>query len=344
MVILDTEILELRANPDRKARGVVIEAKLDKGRGSVATLLVQKGTLKAGDFVAMGESYGKVRVMTNDKGQRIKAALPSTPVEITGLNGVPNAGDIFVAFDSEKEAKNFSAVYIEENKKKLLAGSRGKMNLDDVFAQIKAGELKELNIIIKADVQGSVEAIKESLEKLSNDEVRVRCIHSGAGNVSESDVTLASASNAIIIAFNVDANPDAKATIEREKVDMRKYSVIYNAIDDVEAAMKGMLEPVYEEKIIGHAEVRQIFRSSDVGNIAGSYVLDGTIQRDCKIRIFREEEMIYEGVLSSLKRFKDDVKEVGTNTECGVAIRSYNDIKEHDLIESFEEVQVQKTL
>ena len=340
MVILDTEILELRANPDRKARGVVIEAKLDKGRGSVATLLVQKGTLKAGDFVAMGESYGKVRVMTNDKGQRIKAALPSTPVEITGLNGVPNAGDIFVAFDSEKEAKNFSAVYIEENKKKLLAGSRGKMNLDDVFAQIKAGELKELNIIIKADVQGSVEAIKESLEKLSNDEVRVRCIHSGAGNVSESDVTLASASNAIIIAFNVDANPDAKATIEREKVDMRKYSVIYNAIDDVEAAMKGMLEPVYEERIIGHAEVRQTFKASGIGIIAGSYVTDGIVKRGCRIRLSRDGSQLFDGDIASLKRFTDDVKEVRSGFECGIVLKDFQDIKEGDTMEVYEMVEV----
>ncbi len=341
MVILDTEILELRANPNRKARGIVIEAKLDKGRGSVATLLVQKGTLKVGDHVAIGESYGKVRAMLNDKGQNIKTALPSTPVEITGLSGVPNAGEVFVAFDSDKEAKQFSAVYVAENKKKLLAGSKNKkMSLDDVFDQMKAGELKELNIIVKADVQGSVEAIKESLEKLSNDEIVVKCIHSGAGNVSESDAILASASNAIIIAFNVGVNPDARDTIEHENVDMRTYSVIYNAIDDVEMAMKGMLEPIYEEVVIGHVEVRQTFKASGIGIIAGSYVLDGIVKRNAKVRLSRAEEQIYEGSIASLKRFNDDAKEVKSGFECGIVLQDFQDIKEGDVMEVYEMKEV----
>jgi len=336
MVIIDTEILELRANPDRKARGIVIEAKLDKGRGSVATLLVQKGTLKVGDHVAIGEAYGKVRAMTNDKGQKIKEAAPSTPVEITGLNGVPNAGEVFVAFDNDKDAKQFSQVYVAENKKKLLAGARNKMTLDDVFSQMKAGELKELDIVVKADVQGSVEAIRESLEKLSNDEIIVKCIHAGAGNVSESDAILASASNAIIIAFNVGVNPDAKDTIEREKVDLRTYSVIYNAIDDVELAMKGMLEPVYEEAVIGHVEVRQTFKASGIGIIAGSYVTDGVVKRQAKVRLSRDGEQLFDGAIASLKRFNDDAKEVRSGFECGIVLKDFQDIKEGDIMEVYE--------
>ena len=340
MVILDTEILELRANPDRMARGVVIEAKLDKGRGAVATLLVQKGTLKSGDHVAMGESYGKVRVMTNDKGRKIKAALPSTPVEITGLSSVPSAGDVFVAFETDKEAKNFSQVYIEENRKKLLAGRKGRMSLEDVFEQMREGDLKELNIIIKADVQGSVEAMKESLEKLSNDEIIVKVIHSAAGNVSESDVILASASNAIIIAFNVDANPAARDIIEHEKVDMRKYSVIYNAIDDVELAMKGMLEPVYEEVITGHIEVRQIFKASGIGVIAGSYVTDGVVKRNSNVRLTRDGEQLFDGGVASLKRFSDDAKEVKSGFECGIVLKDFQDIREGDIMEAYEMKEV----
>ena len=335
MVILDTEILELKANPDRKARGLVIEAKIDKGRGSVATLLVQKGTLKVGDHIAMGEAYGKVRSMTNDRRERVLAAGPSTPVEITGMNGVPNAGEVFVAYDNDKDAKAFAQVFIEENKKKLLAGTKKKTNLDDLFDQMKAGELKELEIIIKADVQGSVEAIKESLEKLSNDEVVVKVIHSGVGNVNESDAILASASNAIIIAFNVQADAVARDTIEHEKVDMRKYSVIYNAIDDVEAAMKGMLEPIYEEVITGHIEVRQTFKASGVGIIAGSYVTDGTVSRDAKVRLSRDGEQLFEGPIASLKRFQDDVKEVRSGYECGIVLDGFSDIKEGDLMEAY---------
>ena len=335
MVILDTEILELKANPNRKARGLVIEAKIDKGRGSVATLLVQKGTLKVGDHIAMGEAYGKVRSMTNDRRERVMTAGPSTPVEITGMNGVPNAGEVFVAYDNDKDAKAFAQVFIEENKKKLLAGTKKKTNLDDLFDQMKAGELKELEIIIKADVQGSVEAIKESLEKLSNDEVVVKVIHSGVGNVNESDAILASASNAIIIAFNVQADAVARDTIEHEKVDMRKYSVIYNAIDDVEAAMKGMLEPIYEEVVTGHIEVRQTFKASGVGIIAGSYVTDGTVSRDAKVRLTRDGEQLFEGPIASLKRFQDDVKEVRSGYECGIVLDGFSDIKEGDLMEAY---------
>ncbi|MBR2696124.1 MAG: translation initiation factor IF-2 [Parasporobacterium sp.] len=335
MVILDTEILELKADPDRMARGLVIEAKLDKGRGSVATLLVQKGTLHVGDHIAMGESYGKVRAMTNDRGEKVKSASPSTPVEITGMNGVPNAGEVFVAYDNDKEAKAFAAVFVEENKKKLLAGTRKKTNLDDLFDQMKAGELKELELIIKADVQGSVEAIKDSLEKLSNDEVVVKVIHSGVGNVNESDAILASASNAIIIAFNVQTDAVARDTIEHEKVDMRTYNVIYNAIDDVENAMKGMLEPIYEEVVTGHVEVRQTFKASGIGIIAGSYVTDGVVQRGCKIRLTRDGEQLFDGNLASLKRFQDDVKEVRSGYECGIVLDGFQDIKEGDLMEAY---------
>ncbi|MBR7076897.1 MAG: translation initiation factor IF-2, partial [Lachnospiraceae bacterium] len=335
MVILDTEILELKANPNRKARGLVIEAKIDKGRGSVATLLVQKGTLKVGDHIAMGEAYGKVRAMLNDRRERVTSAGPSTPVEITGMNGVPNAGEVFVAYDNDKDAKAFAQVFIEENKKKLLAGTKKKTNLDDLFDQMKAGELKELEVIIKADVQGSVEAIKESLEKLSNDEVVVKVIHSGVGNVNESDAILASASNAIIIAFNVQADAVARDTIEHEKVDMRRYSVIYNAIDDVEAAMKGMLEPIYEEVVTGHVEVRQTFKASGVGIIAGSYVTDGTVTRDAKVRLTRDGELLFEGPIASLKRFQDDVKEVRSGFECGIVLNGFSDIKEGDLMEAY---------
>ena len=342
MVLLDTEILELRANPDRMARGVVIEAKVDRGRGSVATLLVQKGTLKVGDHVAMGESYGKVRSMINDKGERIKEAPPSTPVEITGLNGVPNAGDTFVAYKSDKEAKQFAQVFIEENKKKLLAGTKAKMSLDDVFSQMKAGELKELDIIVKADVAGSVEAIRDSLEKLSNDEVRVRCIHTGVGNVSESDAILASASNAIIIAFGVGVNADARSTVEHEKVDLRSYNVIYDAIDDVELAMKGMLEPVYEESILGHIEVRQTFKASGIGIIAGSYVMDGIVKRSARIRLSREGKQLYEGEVASLKRFNDDAKEVRSGFECGIVLKDFSDIKEGDIMEAYEMKEVSR--
>ena len=336
MVILDTEILDLKANPNRKARGLVIEAKLDKGRGSVATLLVQKGTLKVGDYVAMGESYGRVRSMTNAEGKKVKEAGPSVPVEITGMSCVPNAGDVFVAFDSDKEAKSFAQVFIEENKKKLIAGTKSKMNLEDVFDQMKAGDVKDLEIIIKADVQGSVGALKESLEKLSNDEVNVKVIHSGVGNVNESDAILASASNAIIIAFNVSADAVARNVIEHEKVDMRSYNVIYSAIDDVELAMKGMLKPVFEEVITGHAEIRQIFKSSSTGAIAGSYITDGVVKRDSKIRLMRDDNQIYDGSVATLKRFSDEAKEVKAGFECGITLKDFQEFKEGDIMEAYE--------
>ena len=340
MILLTSEVCELKANPKRKARGLVIEAQLDKGKGPVATILVQKGTLHVGDFIAAGASSGKVRAMMDDKGRRVKEAGPSTPVEILGLSDVPNAGEVLVATENDKEAKNFAATFISENKNRLLEETKAKMSLDDLFSQIQEGNLKELNLIVKADVQGSVEAVKQSLVKLSNDEVVVKVIHGGVGAINESDVTLASASNAIIIGFNVRPDATAKATAEQEGVDLRLYRVIYQAIEDVEAAMKGMLDPVFEEKVIGHAEVRQIFKASGVGNIAGSYVLDGIFQRNCKVRISREGEQIFEGELASLKRFKDDVKEVKAGYECGLVFDGFNDVKEEDKVEAYIMVEV----
>ena len=309
MILLSAEVLELKANPNRAARGLVIEAQLDKGKGPVATILVQKGTLHVGDFIAAGACSGKVRAMMDDRGRRVKEAGPSTPVEILGLSDVPNAGEILMAFPSDKEAKSFAATFVTENKKHLLEETKGKLSLDNLFDQIQASDLKELPIIVKADVQGSVEAVKQSLTKLSNEEVVVRVIHGGVGAVNESDVSLAATSNAIIIGFNVRPDAMAKQLADQEGVDLRLYKVIYQAIEDVEAAMKGMLDPVYEEKVIGHAEVRQLFKASGVGTIAGSYVLDGIFQRNCKVRITREGEQVFEGELASLKRFKDDVKE-----------------------------------
>ena len=339
MILLTAEICELKANPKRNARGVVIEAQLDKGRGSVATVLVQKGTLKVGQPIACGSCYGKVRAMIDDKGRRVKEAGPSTPVEILGLNNVPNAGEIFVCTDSEKEAKSFADTFISEGREKMLEETKSRMSLDDLFTQIQSGNVKELPIIVKADVQGSVEAVKQSLVKLSNEEVVVKVIHGGVGAINESDVSLASASNAIIIGFNVRPDATAKATAEREGVDVRLYKVIYNAIEDVQAAMKGMLDPIFEEKVLGHAEVRQIFKASGVGNIAGSYVLDGVFQRGCKVRISREGEQIFEGDLASLKRFKDDVKEVKAGYECGLVFEGFNDIQEQDIVEAYTMVE-----
>ncbi|MCM1282176.1 MAG: translation initiation factor IF-2 [Roseburia sp.] len=340
MILLTAEVLELKANPNRNARGLVIEAQLDKGRGAVATVLVQKGTLHVGDSIACGSSYGKVRAMVDDKGRRGKSAIPSTPVEILGLNNVPAAGETFVVCDSDKEAKAFADTYISEEKNRLLEDTKARMSLDDLFSQIQSGNMKELDIIVKADVQGSVEAVKQSLVKLSNEEVVVKVIHGGVGAINESDVILASASNAIIIGFNVRPDPIAKVTADNEGVDIRLYKVIYNAIEDVEAAMKGMLDPVFEEKVIGHAEIRQIFKASGVGNIAGSYVLDGILERGCKVRIFRGEEKLFEGDLASLKRFKDDVKEVRTGFECGLVFDGFNDIEEFDRVEAYKMVEV----
>ena len=340
MILLSAEVLELKANPNRAARGLVIEAQLDKGKGPVATILVQKGTLHVGDFIAAGACSGKVRAMMDDRGRRVKEAGPSTPVEILGLSDVPNAGEILMAFPSDKEAKSFAATFVTENKKHLLEETKGKLSLDNLFDQIQASDLKELPIIVKADVQGSVEAVKQSLTKLSNEEVVVRVIHGGVGAVNESDVSLAATSNAIIIGFNVRPDAMAKQLADQEGVDLRLYKVIYQAIEDVEAAMKGMLDPVYEEKVIGHAEFRQLFKASGVGTIAGSYVLDGIFQRNCKVRITREGEQVFEGELASLKRFKDDVKEVKAGYECGLVFDGFNDVKEEDKVEAYIMVEV----
>ena len=340
MILLTADIMELKANPKRKARGLVIEAELDKGRGPVATVLVQKGTLHVGDFISAGVAHGKVRAMIDDKGRRVKEAGPSTPVEILGLSDVPSAGEVFLAHDNDKTAKAYAETYLAQNKEKMLEETKGRMSLDDLFSQIQEGNLKELNLIVKADVQGSVEAVKQSLMKLSNEEVVVKCIHGGVGAINESDVSLASASNAIIIGFNVRPDATAKATAEREGVDVRLYKVIYQAIEDIEAAMKGMLDPVYEEKVIGHAEVRQIFKASAIGNIAGSYVLDGVFQRGCKVRITREGEQIFEGNLASLKRFKDDVKEVKAGYECGLVFEGFDKMQELDIVEAYIMVEV----
>ena len=335
MILLTADVLDLKANPNRNARGIVIESLLDKGKGPVARILVQKGTLHIGDYVAMGRSFGKVRAMTDASGNRLKEALPSTPVEILGLNDVPQAGDTFVCFDDEKGARSFAETFVAENKIRLVEESKHKVTLDALFDQIKAGELKELNIVLKADVAGSSEAIKNSLEKLSNDEVVVKVIHEGVGNINESDVTLASASNAIIIGFNVKPEANTKSIIEKEKVDLRLYNIIYNAIDDVEKAMKGMLAPVFEEKIIGNLTVRQIFKASSIGNIAGSFVNDGEIRRNAKVRLKRGDNVIFDGEILSLKRFKDEAKEVKAGFECGVVLNGFSDFAVDDTMEVY---------
>ncbi|MCR4841845.1 MAG: translation initiation factor IF-2 [Eubacterium sp.] len=340
MILLTADVLELKANPKRKARGLVIESKLDKGKGVCATVLVQKGTLKVGDPICAGSSYGKVRAMTDENGRRVKEATPSIPVEIQGLSQVPNAGEIFISPESEKEARNFAETFISESKNKLIDETRARLSLDDLFAQIQAGNVKELELIVKADVQGSVEALKQSLEKLSNEEVIVKVIHSGVGAITESDVVLASASNAVIIGFNVRPDSAARASADAEGVDIKLYKVIYNAIEDVEAAMKGMLDPIYEEKVTGHAEIRQIFKASGVGNIAGSYMVDGYMQKECGVRIYRDEELIHEGKLESLKRFKDDVKEVKAGFECGMVFEGFDGIIEGDTVEGYIMVEV----
>ena len=342
MILLTAEVMELKANPNRAARGLVIEAKLDKGKGSVATVLVQKGTLHVGDAIAAGSAHGRVRAMMDDKGRRVKEAGPSQPVEILGLNDVPNAGEVFVGCESEKEARNFAETFIAQNKVKLLDETKSKMSLDDLFNQIQEGNLKELNIVVKADVQGSVEALKQSLLKLSNDEVVIKIIHGGVGAINESDVILASASNAIIIGFNVRPDATAKDIADREGVDMRLYRVIYNAIEDVEAAMKGLLDPVFEEKILGHAEVRQTFKASGVGTIAGAYVQDGIFERNCSVRLIRDGIVVFDGPLASLRRFKDDVKEVRAGYECGFVFENYNDIKEGDQVEAYKMVETER--
>ncbi len=334
MVLLTAEVKELKANPNRKARGTVIEAKLDKGRGPVATVLVQNGTLRQGDIIVTGTAVGRVRAMVDDKGKKIKEAIPSTPVEIVGLSETPDGGDPFYVVDDERAARNV----VETRKQKIkdeANKARQRVNLDDLFSQIQQGDVKDLNIIVKADVQGSVEAVRQSLEKLSNEEVRVRVIHGGVGAITESDVTLASASNAIIVGFNVRPDVGGRNAAELNKVDMRMYRVIYEAIEEIEAAMKGMLAPTFREAVIGHAEIRQTFKVSGVGTIGGCYVTDGKIQRNCSVRIVRDGIVIHEGELDSLKRFKDDVKEVNSGYECGMGFVRFNDIKEGDNVECY---------
>lgn len=341
MVLLVAEIEELKANPDRAAVGTVIESNLDKGRGPVATVIVANGTLKVGDAIVAGSSFGKVRAMLNDKGKRIKKALPSTPVEILGLNEVPNAGDQFVVLPSDKMARSIA----EKRKEKLREEhmrATSKISLEDLFDKMQHGELKELNIIVKADVQGSVEAVRQSIEKLTNDEVSVRVIHGGVGAITESDIMLASASNAIIIAFNVRPSAGAASRAESEKVDLRTYRIIYEAIEDIEKAMKGMLDPEFAEEVIGKAEIRMPFKVPNAGMVAGSYVLNGKITRNAKARLVRDSIVVYEGTIDSLRRFKDDVKEVAAGYECGIGLTNYNDIKEGDIIEAFIIKQIER--
>ena len=340
MIILVAEMKELKANPNKNARGAIVEAQLDKGRGPVATVLVQNGTLQVGDPIVAGAAYGKIRAMTDDKGRRVKKAGPSTPVEILGLSEVPSAGDSFYVAENDKQARQVAESIIAKNRENMIKETPQKVSLDDLFSQIQSGNMKELNIVVKADVQGSVEAVRQSLERLSNEEVRVRIIHGGVGAITESDVMLASASNAIIIGFNVRPEPAAKAFADEEKVDVRLYRVIYNAIEDITAAMKGLLDPVFEEQVLGHAEVRQLFKASGVGTIAGSYVKDGKFVRSCQVRIIRDGIVVYEGDLESLKRFKDDVKEVAAGYECGLVFKKFNDVKEGDWIEAYTMVEV----
>ena len=335
MILLVAEMEELKANPNKKASGTIIEAQLDKGRGPVATVLIQNGTLKVGDAIIAGTAYGKIRAMIDDKGRRVKKAGPSTPVEILGLSEVPVAGEAFYTAKNEREARHVAEKVIRRDREKLIQNTPQKVTLDDLFSQIQSGNMKELNIVVKADVQGSVEAVKQSLVKLSNQEVMIKVIHGGVGAINESDVMLASASNAIIIGFNVRPEASAKAVAESEKIDVRLYRVIYNAIEDIEAAMKGMLDPEYREKVIGHAEVRQTFKVSNVGTIGGSYVQDGKFVRNAKVRLVRDGIVVYEGELESLKRFKDDVKEVNSGYECGIMLNKFNDLKEGDIVEAF---------
>ncbi|MCK0470794.1 translation initiation factor IF-2 [Halalkalibacter sp. APA_J-10(15)] len=334
MILLVSEVEELKANPNKLGRGTVIEAELDKGRGAVATLLVQAGTLKVGDPIVVGSAFGRVRAMVNDLGRRVKQVGPSTPVEITGLNEVPLAGDQFQAFEDERKARQIGEVRMSRQREANLASS-SKVSLDDLFDQIQQGEVKEINIIIKADVQGSVEAMRGSLEKIEVDGVKVKIIHTGVGAINEYDVMLASASNAIVIGFNVRPDVNAKRTADSEKVDVRLHRVIYNAIDEIEAAMKGLLDPEYEEKVIGQVEVRTTFKVSKVGTIAGSYVTDGKVTRDSTVRLIRDGIVIYEGEINALKRFKDDAKEVSAGYECGITLENFNDIKEGDVIEAY---------
>ena len=341
MILLVAEVQELKANPNRLALGTVIEARLDKTKGPIATLLVQEGTLKVGDPIVVGNTFGRVRVMVNDQGRRVKTALPATPVEITGLNASPQAGDRFVVFEDEKTARSAG----EERAKRALIEQRNassRITLDNLFSTLKEGELKEVNVIIKADVQGSVEALASSLQKIEVEGVRVKIIHTAVGAINESDITLATASNAIIIGFNVRPTPQAKIQAESDQVDIRLHRIIYNVIDEIETAMKGMLDPEFEEKITGQAIVRETYTVSKLGTIAGSYVLEGVVKRSSSVRLIRDNIVIYEGKLASLKRFKDDAKEVKLGFECGIMIEGYNDIKVDDIIEAYEMVEIKR--
>ncbi|MCD7837779.1 MAG: translation initiation factor IF-2, partial [Clostridiales bacterium] len=342
MVLLTAEMRELRANPNRAAKGAVIEARLDKGRGPVATLLVQNGTLKQGDVIIAGTAVGRVRAMTDYRGKRLKAAGPSVPVEITGMAEVPSAGDDFYAVADERMARELAEQRKQEQKAAAAAPTAKKVSLDDLFSQIQEGEVKDLNIIVKADVQGSVEAVKQNLEKLSNDEVRVRVIHGGVGAVNESDIMLASTSNAIIVGFNVRPDPAAKAMAERNKVDMRMYRVIYECIEEIESAMKGMLAPTFKEVELGRVEVRQVYKITNVGIVAGSYVLEGKVTRNAQLRLVRDGIVIHEGNIASLQRFKDSVREVQSGYECGITLEKFSDIKVGDIFECFQMEEVEK--
>ena len=344
MIILSSEMKELKANPNKMARGTIVEALLDKGRGTVATVLVQEGTLRVGDPIVAGECHGKVRAMMSYNGKRLKKAGPSTPVEILGLSDVPTAGDSFYVAENERKARQVAETIFEKGRIDMLKGNQQKVSLEDLFDQIKAGEVKDLNIIVKADVQGSVEAVRTSLEKLTTDEVRVRTIHGGVGAITESDVMLASASSAIIIGFNVRPEATAKSIAEEAEIDIRLYRVIYTAIDDIKQAMKGLLDPIFKEKIVGHADIRETFKASGVGTIGGGYVTDGTIIRSNKVRILRDNIVVYEGELSTLKRFKDDAREVNTGYECGMLFSKFNDIKVGDVVESYTMEEIPREL
>ena len=334
MVLLTADIQELKANPDRRAKGTVIEAKLDRGRGPVATILIQNGTLRTGDIVIAGKTVGRVRAMTDDRGRKLDSAAPSMPVEIIGLSEVPDAGDLFYAVEDERMARELAEQRKTEEKDEK-AKMQEKITLENLFSHIKEGEVKDFNIIVKADVQGSAEAVTASLRKLSNEEVRVQVIHSGVGGINESDVMLAAASGAIIVGFNVRPEPAAADSASRQDVEIRTYRIIYDCLEEIESAMKGMLAPKFQEVVIGHAEVRQTFKVSGVGTIAGCYVTDGKVQRAAQVRIVRDNIVIHEGVLSTLRRFKDDAREVASGYECGMSFEKYNDIKEGDVIEAF---------
>jgi translation initiation factor IF-2 len=333
-ILLQSEILELKANPNRSSRGVVIEARLDKNRGPVAAVLIRNGTLKQGEFFVSGENYGRVRAMLSDRGQKIKSASPSTPIEIYGISGVPMAGDDFVVVSDEKKAKMISE-HRKTGARPETARKQDATSLDTLYDRIKEGKVKELNIIVKADVQGSVEALTDSLTQLSTEEVKLKVIHGATGAVTESDVMLASASDAIIICFNVRANPMVRSLAEREKVEIRFFDVIYQVIEDIKSAMTGLLEPIYTENIIGRADVKDIFHISKIGTIAGCYVIDGKIERNAKVRLLRDDVVVFDGQIGSLKRFKDDAREVLAGFECGVGIENYNDIKPGDVLEVY---------